>query len=224
MTEVKKFLPCDPEQYAQDFDRVLDDLKRERNYNDEELDGKRTCLLGYLNDYIDFASASTKTRTQVERLYNKTLKMIDGAFVSRGIQENEVSDMLGIMEEDLSQNDVEFNKNNEPIYKEEYSYSGVAELFDQWNDIEEVLRSFDGDRRELDKIKNSCLLANNQEKKVICIETFVSATHSRGHYLATGCELPMPEQNSERDYSDLTDLGREANDLTDSVLDCLARK
>ena len=227
-----KSLPCDPEIYAHRFDKIAQELRVAKTVPAAKLQEKRDCLFGYLNDYIDFSSAQSSSRTQVERLYNKTLKMIDGAILAREMQEVDVEEQRDYALAELVEMGVRFTKKGKPIEPVALSsrWHDTLNLFSALHSINETIKGFEEDRDHLNEIKSSCKVLNlNHEQKVVCIETFVNATHSRGPYLSTGCKLPMPERILEshgltqHEHTELSDLGKEATTLTKNVLDCLAR-
>jgi len=240
---------CDPFWYHSAFDgllsRTLEDSKHSwGDYIDaKELQDKAACLYDYLRDYIEFADAGRPTDRQVEALYQKTLKMFDGAVEARDIQANSVKEQQGVLEDMLYQ-DVDpkyHNQLDNIIDKRDYTaiYSSkdppnflidtdtsyeVPELLNKHRVAHETIQSLEYDKGELRAAKKKyCENKTDRLDKVLCIEKFATMAHTRGPYASTACGFPMPEYIIEenRDSFAIEELGIPATAMSKAVFDCL---
>jgi len=213
--------PCDPSNYNDSFEEVLNYLILEFVIDEDDAEYYRDCLYGYLRDYIDFATSFRPPDYLVNRLYKETHEMIDGAINSRKYQINTVEDQKYTLEDMLGQSGVEFDDEGNITYVPDDCYYCEEYIQDlQW--ANEIIDSLAHDIQFLDEMKKECWLADTRTDKVVCIEKFVASAHTRGPYLPTGCGLPMPENLIyEEPVPGIENAGLEANDLTSKVLTCL---
>ncbi len=230
---LRQLKSCDPVLFAPraDFDLIFNEMLEEygrQDYEKEELEAKKTCLFQYLRDYIKFSAAPKPTDQQINSLYKKTLKMIEGAIDAREMQVDNVLSQKQDLEDMLSE-EIEWDVDTYEV-TEGKETSHIRDDLGKIRDIDLTVQELRDDEATLEKMKDKCLTAqyadNPRFEKHTCIETFVHSTHSRGPYLSTSCGFPMPEVIVEynRDEHLIEDLGIPAAELTQMVLDCLANK
>jgi hypothetical protein len=238
--EDRRKVGCYPENQTKklaEFDSIFAEAMKDAQDGEftdspEELDARRSCLINYLMDYVDFASAEKLSDEQIEKLYQKTLTMSEGAIHARDAQKNNVRDQERILEEMLWDSGFEWDNNFNVTKAEENPPSDAMVDLGRLKSADTVKRELDKDKKFLINLRSKhCLPRNKTDelsrtRKVVCIEEFAHSSHSRGPYLSTGCGFILPEEivEMERDFMSLEDLGLPAADLAQAVFSCLAAK
>jgi len=222
MSMEKAIHECDPTNFNTEFEEVLELLYDEFIIDEDEMDEYRDCLYGYLRDYIRFAASERPPDRFVDRLYEKTLDMIDGAIRARDMQADDAREQMQIAEEFLVDCGIEFDDEGNIVDIPEDLDHYCQRWLEDYEVLSHVIESLEDDKEYLEEMKKKCWLADDRLEKIMCIEEFVQATHTRGHYLATGCGLPLPEAVIyEEPPLGLDTLGAVATELTRDVLNCL---
>jgi len=213
---------CDPKNFNSEFEEVIEQLEEELIIDEDEAEGYRECLYGYLNDYIRFASSERPSDRLVDRLHKRTVDMIYGAIGARDMQKNDVEFQMEVASNYLLDCGVEFDDDGNIIHIPDELNTQCERWLEDYEVLQKTIDILEEHKKLLEEIKKKCWMADNRLEKVTCIEEFVQATHTRGPFLSTGCGLPLPEPVIyEEPPLGIDTLGDVANNMVKNVLTCL---
>ena len=216
---------CDPRQYSSDINTLLDNLVKKGEIKPSEKQEKMGCLIGYLTDYAKFASAEPRpTNEQVEGLMRATMKLIRETIAVGDRRIAKIKEQLKPIEDGLVKEGARFivdeDGERRVILPDDVSPT-LERLRMQWEWPKTTLEFYEERKSFLNNIEKDCIAAKTRLDKALCIESFVSAVHYQGEYLARGCNFSLPE-DIKWEKGTMEDVAIEAVKVTEKTLSCLA--